>query len=117
MDYCVDSRRDFARNYIVGIAARLPTECTPNNKYQIVIPQRLREEVGIAISDILEAKAEKGRIIFQPKALVDRGIAQSIEEFKAGRAHGPFATHKEFLASIHKEAKKSDRRRSKRPRR
>jgi AbrB family looped-hinge helix DNA binding protein len=90
---------------------------TVKNKYQIVIPQRLREEVGIAIGDILEAKAEKGRIIFQPKALVDRGIAESIEEFKAGRAYGPFETHKEFLATLHKGAKKPTRKRSKRPRR
>jgi AbrB family looped-hinge helix DNA binding protein len=90
---------------------------TVKNKYQIVIPQQLREQVGIAIGDILEAKAEKGRIIFQPKALVDRGIAESIEEFKAGRAYGPFETHKELLASLHKEAKKPGRKGSKRPRR
>jgi AbrB family looped-hinge helix DNA binding protein len=90
---------------------------TVKNKYQVVIPQRVREEVGVAIGDILEARAEKGRIIFQPKSLVDRGIANSIEEFKAGRGYGPFDTHKEFLASLHREAKKPGRRRAKRPRR
>jgi AbrB family looped-hinge helix DNA binding protein len=90
---------------------------TVKNKYQVVIPQRVREELGVAIGDILEAKAEKGRIIFQPKSLVDRGIAKSIEEFKAAQAYGPFGTRKEFLASLHKEVKKSGRRRAKRPRR
>jgi AbrB family looped-hinge helix DNA binding protein len=77
---------------------------TVKNKYQVVIPQRVREQVGVAIGDVLEAKARNGKIIFEPKSIVDRGIAESIAEFKAGRAKGPFRTHKEFIASLHKES-------------
>jgi hypothetical protein len=32
-------------------------------------------------------------------------IADSRAEFKAGHSFGPFATHKQFLAALHKEAK------------
>ena len=78
---------------------------TVKNKYQVVIPQRVREQVGVAIGDILEAKAENGRIVFEPKSIVDRGIAESLAEFKAGRAKGPFRTHKELVASLHEESK------------
>jgi len=60
------------------------------SKYQVVIPQRVREQVGVAIGDVLEAKAVNGRIVLEPKSIVDRGIAESIAEFKAGHAKGPF---------------------------
>jgi hypothetical protein len=57
---------------------------------------------------------EKGRIVFEPKSIVDRGIVESMAELKAGRSFGPFATHKQFLASLHKEAKKLDAKKPKR---
>ena len=79
---------------------------TVKNKYQVVIPAKVREQVQIAIGDLLEAKFEKGKITFTPKSLVDRDIAQSLEEFKSGRSYGPFDTHEEFVASLHKESKK-----------
>lgn len=45
---------------------------TVKNKYQVVIPRRLREKLGITRGDILEAKAERGKITYTPKALLDR---------------------------------------------
>jgi bifunctional DNA-binding transcriptional regulator/antitoxin component of YhaV-PrlF toxin-antitoxin module len=80
---------------------------TVKNKYQVVIPLRVRNEIGVNIGDVFEAKAEKGRIVFEPKSIVDRGIAESMAEFKAGRSLGPFQTHERFLAALHKEAKKA----------
>jgi AbrB family looped-hinge helix DNA binding protein len=88
---------------------------TVKNKFQVVIPQRVRDEVGVAVGDLLEARAEKGRIIFEPKSLIDRGIAESLADFKAGRTFGPFRTHKEFLASLHKASKDSAAKRPRRP--
>ena len=90
---------------------------TVKSKYQVVIPQRVREQVGVAVGDVLEAKAEKGKIVFVPKSIVDRGIAESLAEFKAGRAKGPFNTHKEFIASLHQESTLLNRKKTKRPRR
>jgi len=46
--------------------------------------------------------------------VIDRGIAQSLKEFKQGRSYGPFETHTEFIASLHKEAKKPRGKKSKR---
>jgi AbrB family looped-hinge helix DNA binding protein len=85
------------------------------NKYQVVIPERLREEIGIEVGDVLEAKVERGKITFTPKSLVDRGIAESLEEFKKGRSFGPCHTYDEFVASLHKESKKLRGKKSKRP--
>ena len=80
---------------------------TVKNKYQVVLPQALREQVGVKVGDLLEAKVERGRITFTPKAPVDRGIAESLKDFKQGRSYGPFKSHKEFIASLHREAGKA----------
>ena len=79
---------------------------TVKNKFQVVIPQRVREQVGVNIGDLLEARVERGKITFTPKSPADRGIAESIKDFKQGRSYGPFATHERFLKSLHAEAKK-----------
>jgi AbrB family looped-hinge helix DNA binding protein len=76
-------------------------------KYQVVIPQHVRDEIGVAVGDVFEAKAENGRIVFEPKSIIDRGIAESMAEFKSGRSFGPFATHKKFLSALHKGAKRT----------
>ena len=87
---------------------------TVKKKYQVVIPQHVRDVIGVSVGDVFEAKAEKGRIVFEPKTLVDRGIAESFAEFSAGNSLGPFATHKEFLTALRKTAKKTAARKPKR---
>ena len=42
---------------------------TVKTKFQIVIPQHIREQVHIEIGDLLEAGVEGGKITFTPKAL------------------------------------------------
>jgi AbrB family looped-hinge helix DNA binding protein len=71
------------------------------NKYQVVIPQKVRKKIGLNVGDLLEAKAEHGKITFTPKSVVDRGIAESLADFKEGRTYGPFETHEELVKSLH----------------
>ena len=40
------------------------------------------------------------------RLIIDARLAKSEEDFKAGRTFGPFDTHAEFIASLHKEAAK-----------
>ena len=82
------------------------------NKYQVVIPLYVRKKIGIKVGDLLEASVERGRITFTPKSVVDRAVAESLVDFKEGRAYGPFETAAELVASLHKEASKL---RSKKP--
>jgi bifunctional DNA-binding transcriptional regulator/antitoxin component of YhaV-PrlF toxin-antitoxin module len=74
------------------------------NKYQIVILRDVREAAGVKVGDLLEAKVEAGKITFTPKSVVDRGIAESLEDFAAGRSFGPFKTDKELTDSLHRES-------------
>ena len=76
------------------------------NKFQIVIPQSVREQIGIRVGDVLEAKIERGKITFTPKSVVDRGIAESLADFQAGRSYGPFKSADDLVASLHLEAAK-----------
>lgn len=76
------------------------------NKYQVVIPAKLRAEVGLRVGDVLDASVEGGRITFTPKSLIDRGIAESLEDFKRGRSYGPFDTAEEMIRSLHANARK-----------
>ena len=78
---------------------------TVKNKFQIVIPQRVRELVHIEIGDILEAGVEDGKIIFTPKSLVDRHLAEGLEDARTGRTHGPYNTAEAAMAALESRAK------------
>lgn len=45
---------------------------TVKNKYQVVIPQGVRKELGINPGDLLEAKVERGKLTYTRKTLIDR---------------------------------------------
>ena len=82
---------------------------TVKNKFQVVIPAKVRERIGIKIGDLLEAKAERGKITFTPKSVIDRGLAESLEDFKQGRSYGPFDTAEEMIDALHRMARRSER--------
>jgi hypothetical protein len=60
----------------------------------------VRNRIAINVGDILEARVERGKITFSPKSVVDRAIAEGLEDVRKGRVRGPFATVDEMLASI-----------------
>jgi AbrB family looped-hinge helix DNA binding protein len=86
---------------------------TVKSKFQVVIPQDLRQKIGIRVGDLLEAKVERGKVTFTPKSLIDRDIAESLEDFKRARSHGPFGGARDTVASLQREMGK--RRARKRP--
>ncbi|MHB8655342.1 MAG: AbrB/MazE/SpoVT family DNA-binding domain-containing protein [Terriglobia bacterium] len=87
------------------------------NKFQVVIPRKIRERIRLRVGDLLEASVEQGKITFSPKTVVDRGIAESLADYKAGRAYGPFSSHEELVTSLHQETAKlrSKKNKSSRP--
>src|SRR6202140_935355 len=75
---------------------------TVKNKYQIVIPQAIREELGISRGDILEAKVERGRLTYTPKSVIDRipaGKAERERFFKKLREDAPAWLKETWAAS------------------
>jgi len=88
-------------------------------KGQVTIPTRLRDQVGLVDGDLVEAKAERGKIVLTPKLIVDREytpaqrrvidahLAESLEQVKRGETYGPFETHEEMITFLHAQAKKA----------
>lgn len=79
---------------------------TIKNKYQVVIPQSLRVKARLNIGDLLDAKIEDGKITLTPKTAIDRGIAESLKDFRKGHFYGPFNSANEAIASMKAEVKK-----------
>lgn len=74
------------------------------NKYQVVIPQTLREQLGINLGDLLEAKIERGKLTYTRKAVIDRipkSAAARGQFFKQLREQAP-----EWLREIWAESKR-----------
>lgn len=87
---------------------------TVKNKFQIVIPQRIREQVRVDIGDLLEAGIENGKITFTPKSLIDRHLAEGLQDVAEGRTHGPYKTAKEAFAVLDSKVEKKAKRIKKR---
>ena len=84
---------------------------TVKNKFQIVIPRHVREQVHIEIGDILEAGVEDGKITFTSKSLIDRHLAEGLEDARRGRTHGPYASAGEAIAALDARAKRHGKKR------
>lgn len=78
---------------------------TVKSKFQIVIPQHVRELVHVEIGDFLEAGVEDGKITFTPKSLVDRHLAEGLEDLRKGRTHGPYSSAGAAIAALDARAK------------
>ena len=48
----------------------------------------------------LQAKVERGRVTHIPKPVVDRAIAEGLEDVRKGRVRGPFNTVDETINSL-----------------
>jgi bifunctional DNA-binding transcriptional regulator/antitoxin component of YhaV-PrlF toxin-antitoxin module len=100
---------------------------TVNSKTPLVVPVSVRRQAGLKSGQKIEFKVSGGVISIHPKPpaaddeytaeqrrIIDAQLAEGLAEIDAGDVHGPFATHKEFIASLHAEAKKLNRKKTKR---
>jgi len=85
-------------------------------KFQVTLPTALRTQMGVKVGDLLEAKVEKGKMTLAPKIVIDRGIAESLEDYKSGRSYGPFDSAEELLTSLRQNLKRLKTKPSSRPR-
>ncbi len=94
-------------------------------KGQVTLPTEVRRRLKLSDGDMVEVKISATSIIITPQVVIDRSkfpnadeytprqrriidarLDKAEEDIKNGRLYGPFATHEEFIASLHKEAKK-----------
>ncbi len=82
-------------------------------KGQVTLPTAIREQAGLNIGDLLEAKIERGKITLTPKTLIDRRLAEGLKDIETGRTQGPFNTAEELVTALHQTTKKDRTKRSK----
>ncbi len=87
---------------------------TVKTKFQIVIPQHIREQVPVEIGDVLEASVQDGKITFTPKSLVDRRLAEGLEDIRKGRTHGPYESAAAAIQALDARAKRLVKKKSRR---
>lgn len=80
---------------------------TVKTKFQVVIPQSIRKRVGLDIGDLLEASFENGKITFTPKTVIDRHLAEGLEDIARGRTHGPYTSAPEAIAALERRARRA----------
>jgi len=69
---------------------------------QVVIPKKLHDRLGLAPGDYLEVELEGDHIVMTPKALIEKRLAESLDDIRKGRVHGPFRSLPALLRSLHK---------------
>jgi bifunctional DNA-binding transcriptional regulator/antitoxin component of YhaV-PrlF toxin-antitoxin module len=98
---------------------------TLKDKEPLVVPSTVRRRAGLKNGQKLEFKVSGGVITILPKRpdadndeyspeqrrAIDAQLAHGLADVAAGRVSGPFSTHKEFIDSLHKEARKVNRKR------
>lgn len=76
------------------------------NKYQVVIPEEIREKIGVEIGDFFEVKIVGKSINFEPKVVVDKWLGEALEEIKSGKTAGPFRDSKEMFKFLNTSKKR-----------
>lgn len=97
------------------------------NTSPVVVPEAALRRAGFKRGQELEVKVSGGVITILPKLpnaddeytpeqrkAIDAQLAEGLADIRAGRVRGPFSTHKEFIDSLHKEAKRLNAKKTKR---
>jgi len=90
-------------------------------KFQITLPQPIREELGLEEGDYVAAEVRDEEIVLRPKRLIDKSQAwfwaeqwqaaerEAEQDLAGGRVH-EFPTAKEAIAFLHRRADDEERR-------
>src|ERR1700731_1771548 len=102
------------------------------NKGQVTIPTAVRRQAGLAKGDLVNFAFQRGKIVITPRLVIDRSkfpmadndytpaqrkiidaqLAKGLDDIKADRVSRAFTTHQEFIADLHKAAKKLNAKKS-----
>ena len=67
---------------------------------QIVIPKKVYDELGLQPGDYMEVEKNGNHLILTPKQLIEKRLAEGLEDLEQGRVHGPFDSAKDVIKSL-----------------
>ena len=79
---------------------------------QVTIPKKIHDQLGLTPGDVLEVELQEGKVVFTPKALVDKRIQEGLEDMEEGRVEGPFSSAEDLVHSLHGPGETRKRRES-----
>ncbi len=68
---------------------------------QVAIPKQLHDELGLSPGDYLEVERRGNQLIMTPKSLVEKRLAEALDDVKHGRVGGPYHTVEDLISSLH----------------
>ena len=77
---------------------------------QVAIPKKLHDQLGLAPGDYLEIEVRDNRLILTPKTLIEKRLAEGLDDLKRGRTYGPFSSPSALIRSLHHEARQRKKR-------
>ncbi len=77
---------------------------------QVAIPKKLHDQLGLSPGDYLEVEVRNNRLILTPKTLIEKRLAEGLDDLRRGRTYGPFASAPALIRSLHHEGKKPKKR-------
>ena len=76
---------------------------------QLTVPKEYSEKLGVEPGDVFDVELKEGKLVYTPKALVDKVIETRLQEgladIQEGRTFGPFDSAEEMVALLHEQAK------------
>jgi AbrB family looped-hinge helix DNA binding protein len=72
---------------------------------QVVIPKRIHDQLGLEPGDYLEVELDGDRVVLTPKALIDKRIAEGLDDIRKGRVRGPFQSVPALVRSLTKSVR------------
>lgn len=67
---------------------------------QVVIPKKIHDRLGLRPGDYLQVDLERNRVVLTPKTLIEKRLAEALEDVEKGRVHGPFGSPKEMIKRL-----------------
>jgi AbrB family looped-hinge helix DNA binding protein len=64
---------------------------------QVVIPKGIHDRLGLHPGDYLEVELDRNRVILTPKTLIEKRLAEALEDVARGRVRGPFGSAEEMI--------------------
>ena len=74
---------------------------------QVAIPKKLHDLLGLSPGDYLEIELVDNRLVLTPKALIEKRLAESFDDYRKGRVRGPFSSAKEMRRAFRSRKKRT----------
>ena len=73
---------------------------------QVVIPKKIHDKLGLAPGDYLEVELRDNKVVLTPKALIEKRLAEGLEDIKKGRVSPAFTSVQAMVRHRNRQARK-----------